>query len=609
MGKSSSQDIIESLLGRGNSAPEAFVRQHWRGWMAMQPSVSPVRRDAMLAVLAERGLARPALPVPVWPHWLVLLCGRFDGPGPRDLRGLRLGAAGISLGLHALGLLLLIWIALVRSVPPAAEEERVAVRLVARGQGTAGAEADDAPLVASPAVSPTAAGATAASPAQPAPQSDDAAAMAQQAQPTALPVPQLPVPVPALPEMAHVPMPALAVPERPVPDVAERPALAMPVAVPLPREVAVPDMPLLQVAERELSLAPLPATVVVPEPRPVDMVLPPLPMPALPEREVALSVPVPVPVLQPMAAVSAQQNLTPEVVLPGVEEREVELRVPVPQWQVTDATAALPDTALPAPGAVVREREVALVERAPMPALPSPRLPPALTQTEALPALAPAAVIERSVPMAAARSNASSPPLSPSAGAASRRDAASGAAVPPSGGVRPAPGDAAVGDPARAEAAARAAAAPAAGSGQDWSRRAAGSDDWSLPAGRGEASSNLAAAAARAAAPVADQWTRQGLAAAGTWLRQPPPGHQPGRFDRYWVPNESLLAEWVRKGMTNIDIPLPGGSGRIRCVISLLQAGGGCGVHDPNMQEQPAQARAAPDIPFKPDLQEAGGSL
>lgn len=607
MGKSSSQDIIESLLGRGNSAPEAFVRQHWRGWMAMQPSVSPVRRDAMLAVLAERGLARPALPVPVWPHWLVLLCGRFDGPGPRDLRGLRLGAAGISLGLHALGLLLLIWIALVRSVPPAAEEERVAVRLVARGQGTAGAEADDAPLVASPAVSPTAAGATAASPAQPAPQSDDAAAMAQQAQPTALPVPQLPVPVPALPEMAHVPMPALAVPERPVPDVAERPALAMPVAVPLPREVAVPDMPLLQVAERELSLAPLPATVVVPEPRPVDMVLPPLPMPALPEREVALSVPVPV--LQPMAAVSAQQNLTPEVVLPGVEEREVELRVPVPQWQVTDATAALPDTALPAPGAVVREREVALVERAPMPALPSPRLPPALTQTEALPALAPAAVIERSVPMAAARSNASSPPLSPSAGAASRRDAASGAAVPPSGGVRPAPGDAAVGDPARAEAAARAAAAPAAGSGQDWSRRAAGSDDWSLPAGRGEASSNLAAAAARAAAPVADQWTRQGLAAAGTWLRQPPPGHQPGRFDRYWVPNESLLAEWVRKGMTNIDIPLPGGSGRIRCVISLLQAGGGCGVHDPNMQEQPAQARAAPDIPFKPDLQEAGGSL
>lgn len=108
---------------------------------------------------------------------------------------------------------------------------------------------------------------------------------------------------------------------------------------------------------------------------------------------------------------------------------------------------------------------------------------------------------------------------------------------------------------------------------------------------------------------MADQWTRQGLAAAGTWLRQPPPGHQPGRFDRYWVPNESLLAEWVRKGMTNIDIPLPGGSGRIRCVISLLQAGGGCGVHDPNMQEQPAQARAAPDIPFKPDLQEAGGSL
>jgi len=75
------------------------------------------------------------------------------------------------------------------------------------------------------------------------------------------------------------------------------------------------------------------------------------------------------------------------------------------------------------------------------------------------------------------------------------------------------------------------------------------------------------------------------------------------------VPNESLLAEWVRKGIQSVAIPIPGGNGRkLNCVVSLLQLGGGCGISNDNMNEQPAQGRPPPDIPFKQELQEDNGS-
>ena len=92
-------------------------------------------------------------------------------------------------------------------------------------------------------------------------------------------------------------------------------------------------------------------------------------------------------------------------------------------------------------------------------------------------------------------------------------------------------------------------------------------------------------------------------------MKRPPREFEGTRFDRYWVPNESLLAEWVRKGIKSVAIPIPGGGGKkINCVISLLQLGGGCGIKDDNLNEQPAQARPPPDIPFKPQLQEDNGS-
>lgn len=106
-----------------------------------------------------------------------------------------------------------------------------------------------------------------------------------------------------------------------------------------------------------------------------------------------------------------------------------------------------------------------------------------------------------------------------------------------------------------------------------------------------------------------DGWSRERFEQAGTWLQRPPYDYTPTRFDQFWVPSESLLAEWVRRNVRELEIPIPGTSLRLSCVISVLQFGGGCGLVDPNRQDRPAGARPPPDIPFKPELQEDNGAL
>ena len=90
----------------------------------------------------------------------------------------------------------------------------------------------------------------------------------------------------------------------------------------------------------------------------------------------------------------------------------------------------------------------------------------------------------------------------------------------------------------------------------------------------------------------------------GTWLKRPTLGYRGTMFDGIWRPPETLLQEWVRKGIRSFDIPLPGGKVSIRCVVSILQAGGGCGLAPgkDGVHDQPARARAAPTVPFKPEL-------
>ena len=92
-------------------------------------------------------------------------------------------------------------------------------------------------------------------------------------------------------------------------------------------------------------------------------------------------------------------------------------------------------------------------------------------------------------------------------------------------------------------------------------------------------------------------------------MRRPPYDYQPTRFDRFWVPTGSLLEEWVRRGIKQMTIPIPGTSKEIVCVVSILQLGGGCMLNDPDINDQPSSGRPAPEVPFKPELQEDQDSL
>src|SRR5690606_26802092 len=95
----------------------------------------------------------------------------------------------------------------------------------------------------------------------------------------------------------------------------------------------------------------------------------------------------------------------------------------------------------------------------------------------------------------------------------------------------------------------------------------------------------------------------------GTWLKRPPFDYTPTAFDRFWVPNETLLQEWVRRSIKEVLIPIPGTSKTITCSVVLLAVGGACDITDPNMQDIEAEAREAPDVPFKPELQENQDAL
>ncbi|MGH8031071.1 MAG: transmembrane repetitive protein, partial [Luteimonas sp.] len=95
----------------------------------------------------------------------------------------------------------------------------------------------------------------------------------------------------------------------------------------------------------------------------------------------------------------------------------------------------------------------------------------------------------------------------------------------------------------------------------------------------------------------------------GTWLKRPPTDYTPTTFDKFWVPNESLLEEWVRRSIKQVLIPIPGTSKTIKCSVVLLALGGACDIDDPNLQDVEARARKPPDVPFKRELQEDQQSL
>lgn len=505
-----------------------------------------------------------------------------DDPPPDDQRRIRWFSAFCSVALHLLFAVLLVWVALVRSnVPePGAEEgERVQVEYV--GRGTPEDEGGGAPQAAA---AQSSSARSAGAPAREGGAAEAAAAASPQPQPT-----------PPVPQDSGVDAELVAMPvdmSRPAPDVAAEQTLQV-TEVPRPTTdfvlppptVAAPALRVHepQVRERTVESAVAPAVPVRALPtRDVVAKAPAMPQVQVRERQIE-TVPTPPVAMTPVRPREAEVRLNG--VEPAVRERQVET---APRQDVQMATVSARES-----GVQVRTADVAVRERR-MPGVADAAPAPA-TGSGPVPARASEGGAQ------ASRSSQGAAAGGPAANAAPQSGTSTGA------GPRPQDRSGGWAAPVRSD---------------DWGasqRQASGGSGAASDPGRGlynnDGSVRMAGDAGKEAAPgrgapggESDSWSREQIDHAGTWLKRPPYEHKPTSFDKYWVPNESLLAEWVRKGIRSIEIPIPGTENRISCVISVLQFGGGCGLSNPNMQEQPASARPPPDIPFKKELQDDNGS-
>ncbi len=547
-------DILDVLLSRKQGRlileRKTGLPYGWGVWLRRLPvRAAAFGVEDVTSLMVQRPALASAGVLPQLTPWQAMRRLGWQGwdPPPRDQRGLRWLAGFCSGLLHLLFAVFLMWVALVRTPPaPAAAEagERVQVEYI--GRGTPDQEGGGTPASYGEEGAETARPTAAARPPS---STRRASASAVESPPDAPDSAAAAEPVPA-PEPA--PAPAVAQPLQ-VTEVAEPVAdFVLPRANTLPPRVEVPTLrtPELQVRVRPVEIA---------EEAP----------PAIEFRN-------PVPLVRP------------EVAAPQVQVREREIAIAPSQMPVTSQVRQREVQArIRTPELAVREAQIpAAVENETTPASTSTR---ANASAESASATHP--VTASTTAAQAARPPAGNPASGTSAGAGPRPQDRSGGWEAPAraddwaSAKRDVPGTA--GQPAtagkgvfNADGSVR---VPGTGDGQGESRRGAPGGD-------------------------SDTWSRERIADSGTWLKRPPYDYTPTSFDKYWVPSESLLAEWVRKGIKNIEIPIPGTNTRISCVVSLLQFGGGCGLSNPNMQEQPAVARPPPDIPFKKELQEDNGS-
>ncbi|MFY0183715.1 hypothetical protein ACTT2I_11270 [Stenotrophomonas sp. PUT21] len=572
-------DILDWLLAR---QPDKRILEKttglpygWGLWLrALSPLPRPLRASEVLAELAQRepvphGGRLPELSFAqamrrlLWQGW---------DPAPRDQRWMRWTSAVISALLHLMFALLLLWVALIR--PPSepdqgGESGRVQVAFV--GRGTPQQEEGAQPAAAEPATAEAAIAAAMAN-AQAMAQAEADAQAASAPQPTAAPAPPSePQPAPPAPATPAVEQPVQAT------EVAQATTdfVVPPTSVPR-TEVRVMTREPQEVAVRERTVvtvdAPAPRAT-VPAPRLAEPQLR-TPEVSVQERQVTV-----IDAPTPTVAISGPRV---EAAVPqrDVQVREREIR-PVTAPAVSVATLPTREVAVPGRSPEVAVRERAVPNAAPRPAPPAP-------------------VAASSTATAPAATRASTAASTSSASAATRAPA-SPSKAPPGSWTTPNRSDdwGAANHPQDADLNGRAVSATQGTGGSlfkaDGSVRVPGQD--------GHANSERGAPGGEK-----DGWSKERIAQSGTWLKRPPYDYTPTSFDKYWAPNESLLAEWVRKGIKAVEIPIPGTSSSISCVISVLQFGGGCGLSDPNMQDQPAIARPPPDIPFKKDLQEDNGS-
>lgn len=552
----------------------------WQSWLdAMRPSRDRPQRpdsrawvDALQARPLEQGKGLRGL---VRPFFQLLRLSRPHDP--RDERTLRIGATTGDIVLHLILAALLLWMMYLQlyAVPVPEEEsgggDVVQVEFIGRGNvqegggalATEGAEAAPASASAAAAGKPTATA---------------AAASASAASASARPV---------LEQVTLPPSPVLNASQAP------------PLLQVTPTLEATPAQPLQVTA--------------VPTPTPQAFRLPPprelsVPMPQAQPREVQLQAQV-----ESITTLQAQPIRALEVRQPQPQLRPQELRESVREIEVFT----------PNPSQVAHERA----------------LPASATGTAQLQVPALAGEI-RGLPSGGGPGGAST---AAGSGAAAMGDSAAGGAggnaaqaggqgqaqagtghgaAPGTQGGR---GASATGSGAGPGARAAPGGWPGAARSDDWgasSRNAPGTGQGSGNSGRGsggdgsgnrgsgQGDSDLFNDAGRVRLP--DEWSANSgvdLDRSGTWLKRPGLEYRGTRFDRYWIPQGSLLQEWVRRGVKELSIPIPGTRMTLKCVVSLLQLGGGCLPVNPDVNEQSATGRPAPAIPFKPELQEDNGSV
>lgn len=550
----SASELISVLLERPRSSrlwfraadarPAGEFPPGWRAWFAaMVERVGAVRGatvEAIIAIFLGRELARPGPRSPLLNDWQAFsaLWRQQWHPASEGERQQRILALAVTLVVHIVLFILLLWLATVRfsDAPPPRGEEVVQVEYI--GEGTpaepgGGAQESAAPEQQEPSTEPAsnpaanpAAAAAAVQPPAPA-----ASASASTQPPAQTPAETLPVPTQPL-----------VVTVTPLPD----PRFALPPTTPLPQPSVAPPRTEMPLQARDVPLAEQPA---------------PLSSVATPQ-------------------LSAQQPAMPVL---RANAAEVSAReIPLPQ--------ALPQVATPALQATRPTNAPSLQGQA---ALQS-RAVPLATRPGSETATSPGATPSTASGSAPAAPGSKPGPQSSSGTLANTATSGSGPSTVAKPGAWPTPKR-----------------------GDDW-----GDSDRNRPGGNAGEKQGLfnadgsprlppgsSSAPGGGYPPGSDTWTREAIDRNGTWLKRPPNNYTPTMFDQYWLPRETLLEEWVRKGIKQTEIPIPGTSKKIHCVISILQLGGGCYVDDPNLQDQEAVARPPPEIPWKPELQEDQGSL
>ena len=535
----------------------------WQRWFDAMPSVDAHAPGAPAPALVDALVQRPLRAIPPAPRTL----GRLQAFGQllqqewtanvRDERGLRIGVGAVDILLHVTLAGLLLWlmylhlIALAQSPPE--QDDVVQVEFIGRGNIAEGGGA-----IAN-------AGAESA-PASPAPATRAATPAPATGRPDA---PIETMPMPSLPQIAA----SSEVPQR-VREVA-------------PPTVAEAAQPLAVTEVRE----PEPQAFRLPPPKPRE-----LPQPQLQVREVQLQQQV-----EEVAVLHTQpqRNLQPREVeatvkVPELRDQPQELDVPAPQRLATVQARSAPAQATSSAQLRVPELR-GEVRDIPMPpgGAPTPSSQAGQGAATSAKASNPGAGGERGASPAAGQAATGSGAGVKSAEQGGRGVASAGSGAGPAN--RPATG----GWPGPAKS-------------DDWGaskRNVAGTGNGDGRDGKGDGK-GLFQDDGRPR--LSDEWTQVSgidVDRSGTWLKRPGLEYKATRFDQYWIPQGTLLQEWVRRGIKKVSIPIPGSDTRLECVVSLLQLGGGCFPVNPNVNEQPARARKAPDIPFKPGLQEDNGSV